>query len=127
MEVENSNNFLEKNNYFKKLYPNQNYKISLEYKQWKKSIKEKFGKNKNGNEIFFKKDNIVIYNKDSNDNMICSFCKRMLYLFNYCNKIKNWVTINCCFRAIIKEIITDKEILYKYINKQEMKSEFYLL
>ena len=40
MEVESANkeyNLLEKNNFFKLLYPNQNYKISLEYKQWKKS------------------------------------------------------------------------------------------
>ena len=125
MEVESPNNLLEENNFYKLLYPNQNYKISLEYKQWKKSIEEKFGKNNNGNEIFCEDDNIIIYNKDANDSILCPLCRRMIYLCNYCNKIKNGITTNCCFRAYFKEIITDKEILYKYINKKEMKTEFY--
>ena len=82
MEVESSNkeyNLLEKNNFFKLLYPNQNYKISLEYKQWKKSIEEKFGKNENGKEIFCKKDNIVIYNENVNNSIICPICRKTLY------------------------------------------------
>ena len=105
MEVESSNkeyNLLENNNFLKLLYPNQNYKISLEYKQWKKSIEEKFGKNENGIEIFCKIDNIVIYNENVNDIIKCPICRKTLYICKYCNKVQKKKTTKCCFRAQIK-------------------------
>ena len=131
MEVENSsneNNLLEQNiNYFKILYPNQNYRISLEYQKWKKSIEEKIGKNKIGKEILCKKDNIIIYNEDINNNINCPLCKTNLYLCKYCNKIQNRKTKRCCFRAHINEIIIEKKAIYKYINIQNNIKEFYLI
>ena len=131
MEVENPNkeyNLLEKNNFFRLLYPNQNYKISLEYKQWKKSIEEKFGKNENGIEIFCKIDNIVIYNENVNNSIICPTCRKTLYICKYCNKIQNRKITKCCFRTKIKENIIEKKAIYKYINNQKNQlEEFYLL
>ena len=129
MEVESSNkeyNLLENNNFLKLLYPNQNYKISLEYKQWKKSIEEKFGKNENGIEIFCKIDNIVIYNENVNDIIKCPICRKTLYICKYCNKVQKKKTTKCCFRAQIKDFIIENKTIYKYINNQENQiKEFY--
>ena len=46
------------NNYFQISYPNQNYKITSEYKLWKKIIKKNMGEN--GKEVFCEKDDIII-------------------------------------------------------------------
>ena len=119
MEVENSNNefnLLEKN-YFKILYPNQDYKKSLDYQKWKKSIEEKYGKNKNGKEVLCEKDNIIIWNENINYIIKCPICYRDIYLCKYCNKIKNkFVDVKCCYRDTIKIIVKEKKSIYKFLN-----------
>ena len=116
MEVGNLNieNNLLGDIYFKIIYPNQNYKISLEYKKWKKSIEEKFGKN--GKELFCKKDNIIIYQKNENINSFvkCPICDQNIYQCQYCNRIKDKDTARCCLKRHIKEI-NDKDKIKQFI------------
>ena len=113
MEVENTNkenNLLDNNNYFKILYPNQNYRISLEYKNWQKSIEGNMGKNVNRKEILCKKDNIIIYNEHINNYINCPLCKSNLYLCKYCNKVRN-IKKRCCFKAYINPFNYLRKIL----------------
>ena len=89
MEIETN---LTENNYFTILYPNQNYKVSFEYKHWKKNIEEKMGKN--GREIFCIIDNIILYqnNKSENNFIKCPKCKKYIYQCKYCKRFRNEIT-----------------------------------
>ena len=112
--------------YFKSSYKGQNYKILQEYKNWKKLMIEKYGKN--GKEITCPKDNTIIY-KIHNDNgeTICPTCKLVIYNCIFCNKISKNKTNNCCSKAYIKfadeeiynflftDLKTDENILDDYI------------
>ena len=122
-ESQNKENILGEN-YFQILYPNQNYKLSFEYKHWKKNVDKILGKN--GKEIFCEKDNIIIYQKYKNiDNGIfCPICNKFLYGCEYCNKILNKVTKRCCLKAFINENIKNS---YKFIKmeKEEDKGDYY--
>ena len=124
MEIESTDieNSLEIN-YFKISYPNQNYKLSLDYKQWKKNIEEKLGKN--GYELFCKNDNIIIY--QNSDNCNCPICHKVLYKCKYCKKTRNKITKRCCLKAYINDIISDKNNLNRYImiENNEAKCDFY--
>ena len=125
MEIESPNkeNILG-DNYFQILYPNQNYKLSLEYKQWKKKIENILGKN--GKEVFCEEDNIIIYQKYSkmDNGVICPICKKYLYVCKYCKKISSVVTERCCLKALINEKIKDS---YKFITmeNEEDKWDYY--
>ena len=128
MEVDDiniENNLLE-DNYFKISYPKQNYKISLDYKQWKKSIEAKFGKN--GKEIFCNKDNIIIYQQKEyiNNFLKCPLCGKNIYQCQYCNKSKDSDTGRCCLKRYIKEL-KNNEKKYQFIKykRKEDLNEFY--
>ena len=126
MENEDINKILLEDDYFEILYPNQNYKETIEYKHWKKIVTEKNGIN--GKEIYCKKDNIILYQKyEENNNVIkCPICKTLLYKCKYCKRILNKKTTRCCFRAYLNEVFKNKDI-YQYIKykKNEDKNEFY--
>ena len=111
-------------NYFQILYPNQNYKTSLEYKQWKKNVEEILGKN--GKEVFCEKDNIIIYQKYQKIDIgiYCPICNKFLYGCEYCNKISNQVTKSCCIQAFINENIKNSYKFIKMENKED-KDDFY--
>ena len=103
MEVENPNkgdNLLE-NYYFTILYPNHNYKSTLEYKNWRKSIEGKKGKN--GREIICQTDNIIIYQKkeDINNEILCPNCNKKIYKCRYCKRFGNQKISNYCSRVFI--------------------------
>ena len=87
--------------YFKPTYKGQNYKILQGYKNWKKLMIEKYGKN--GKEIICPKDNTIIY-KIHNDNgeTTCPTCNLVIYNCIFCNKISKNKTNNCCSKAYIK-------------------------
>ncbi len=111
-------------NYFQILYPNQNYKSSLEYKQWKKNVEEILGKK--GKEVFCEKDNIIIYQKyhKIDVGIYCPICNQFLYGCEYCNKISNQVTKSCCIQAFINENIKNSYKFIKMENKED-KDDFY--
>ena len=113
MEIENPNkeDNLLGNNYFKILYPNQNYKSSLEYHNWRKTNEK--NKGKNGKEILCQRDNIIIYQKkeDKNNGILCPICNKIIYKCKYCKKCGNLRKNNCCFRAFIKSNFKDKKLL----------------
>ena len=111
-------------NYFQILYPNQNYKSSLEYKQWKENVEEILGKK--GKEVFCEKDNIIIYQKyhKIDIGIYCPICNKFLYGCEYCNKISNQVTKSCCIQAFINENIKNSYKFIKMENKED-KDDFY--
>ena len=126
MEAENINQDLEMNlldNYcYKILYPDQNYKKSVEYQNWKKSITEIIGEN--GIEMFCDRDKIVIYKKYEGINQIlnCPICKDNFYFCQKCKKAEK--RKNCCTKTLIKKYLDDEE-LYKYMNlKDDNKKDF---
>ena len=124
MEVENANPDLEMNlldNYcFKILYPDQNYKKSVEYQNWKKSIKEVIGQNII--EMFCNTDKIVIIQKYEDINQIiqCPICKANFYFCKFCKKAEK--NKNCCTKALIKEFLND-ERLYKFMDLKDNNEE----
>ena len=113
------------NNYFKLSFPNQNYKLSLEYKNWRKSMEERKGKN--GVEIFCKKDNIIIYLNEENNQYYHYHTKCPLrktdFILNtcvYCSTVSFNYWGNCCLSQYIKKIfkyINNKENMYEFIEK----------
>ena len=123
MEVEEQNQDLEINlldNYcYKILYPNQNYKKSIEYQKWKSSIEKKIGSN--GIEIFCNKDKIVIFKKYENLEQIkCPICNGYFY---YCPNCKSYQKcLNCCSKSLIKKLLKD-ERLKNYMNLKDNKEE----
>ena len=129
VEVSNQKDILLGNDYFQISYPNQNYKKSSEYKQWRKIAEKKSGKN--GKEAFCEKDNIIIYQKKEfiNFNIQCPLCNRNIYQCKYCNKSRDTLTTQCCIKASINDIKENKKI-FQYINTEENKDdeiEFYQL
>ena len=120
MEVENEIQDIEINLLdiycYKILYPNQNYKKSIEYQKWKTSIQKIIGSN--GIEIFCNKDKIVIYKKNENleQPIKCPICKRNFY---YCKNCKSGqISKNCCSKSLIKKLLSD-ERLNKYMNLKD--------
>ena len=68
-------------------------------------------------EIFCKKDNIIIYqkNEDINKGIICPICRILIYQCKYCKRILNKATKNCCFRAHINSKLEGNK-KYRYLN-----------
>ena len=122
MEIESSSQDIEINlldNYcFKLLYPNQKYKKSIDYQNWKKSVSKKG----NGIEIFCNKDNIIIYKKNKDLNQLkCPICKEYFYFCPYCKRAEK--CRKCCIKSYIKDILND-ELLFKFINNKDKKKDF---
>ena len=65
--------------YFKVAYKSQNYKVSQEYKNWKKIMIEKHGEN--GKEINCPNDCTIIYkiHRDNDESIICPCCNSVIY------------------------------------------------
>ena len=126
VEVSNQKDILLGNDYFQISYPNQNYKKSSEYKQWRKIVEKKFGKN--GKEVFCEKDNIIIYQEEKSiDNVInCPICKINIYKCKYCNRIRDKITKNCCFIAVLNDI-KEKIKIDKNLNIEENSEGFYII
>ena len=99
-------NFDQENNllgdyFFKISYKGQNYKISKEYKIWKKLMIEKYGKNKK--EIICPYDNTIIYKIDEyNEEIKCPTCNSEFYNCIFCNKTEKNKTNHCCSKAYLK-------------------------
>ena len=99
-------NFDQENNllddyFFKISYKGQNYKISQEYKNWKKLMIEKYGKNKR--EIICPFDNTIIYKIDEyNERIKCPSCNSEFYNCIFCNKIDKNRTDRCCSKTYLK-------------------------
>ena len=126
VEVSNQKDILLGNDYFQISYPNQNYKKSSEYKQWRKIVEKKFGKK--WKEVFCEKDNIIIYQEEKNINNVikCPKCKIIIYQCKYCNRIRNEITKNCCFKALLNDI-KEKIKIDKNLNIEENSEGFYII
>ena len=117
--MENSNDNLIFNPYFKILYPNQKFKNSAEFKRWKKSITENIGDN--GIEMYCNKDKIIIY-EDMNEILKCPICNEKYYYCPYCKRAEKKKT--CCVRGIMKDIINRGSNIYINIDNEEKRKEF---
>ena len=99
--------------FFKVSYKSQNYKVSQEYKNWKKIMIEKYGKN--GKEIICPNDNTIIYkiHRDNDKRIICPGCNSVIYNCIFCNKMLTSIPYDCRTRANLR-----------YKIKNEFKEEF---
>ena len=108
---------------FKILYPDQNYKKSIEYQKWKKSITEVIGQNTI--EMFCFLDKLIIIKKkeDINQELKCPICKGNFYICQNCKKVEKDKI--CCTKTLIKKYLANEE-LYKFMNlkNKEDKNEF---
>ena len=71
--------------YFKLTYPEQKYKISNDYKIWKKNLMEKNAQNRI--EILSSINNVVIYNNQEARIVICPICKTNYQICEFCKKL----------------------------------------
>ena len=99
--------------FFKVSYKSQNYKVLQEYKNWKKIMIEKYGKN--GKEIICPNDNTIIYkiHNNNDERIICPGCNSVIYYCIFCNKMVISIPYDCCTRANLR-----------YKIKNEFKEEF---
>lgn len=93
--------------YFKVSYKSQNYKVSKEYKNWKKIVIEKYGEN--GKEIICPKDYTIIYkiHRDKDERITCPGCNSFIYNCIFYNKTLTYRPSDFCIRAYIRYNIKD--------------------
>ena len=104
--------------YFKLTYPEQKYKISNDYKIWKKNLMEKNGQN--GIEIFCCIDNAVIYYNQEARNVICPICKTNCKICEFCKKPLAIQSSICCISSFINGF-SEKRKKFNLKNKDERK------
>ena len=119
--MENSNDNLIINPYFKLLYRNQKFKNSVEYKRWKKAMTDNIGEN--GIEMFCDKDKIIIY-ENMNKILKCPICNDQYFYCPYCKRAEKKRT--CCTREYVKNTINNGKNAYININDDEEKRKEFI-